>query len=160
MDLLLLILGIFFMMGGLAGCFIPGLPGAPLSYIGLLMLHITYRNHFSTQLLVVYFIAVIIVVLLDYLLPLLGSKWFGATRRGFIGSLIGLLAGVFLFPPFGIVVGPFVGAVIAELTGGMETRKAIKAGFGTFVGFLTGTLVELILCLFMTYHFIIEIIRI
>jgi uncharacterized protein len=130
-----------------------------LSYVGLILLHITERYHFTSQLLIIYFIAVIIVAVLDYVLPVLGSRWFGATRRGFIGSIIGLVLGLFFFPPFGIIVGPFAGAVIAEMSGGMEGRKAVRAGFGTFVGFLTGTLVELVLCLFMTYHFIMEIIR-
>ncbi|MGI8891824.1 MAG: DUF456 domain-containing protein [Bacteroidia bacterium] len=159
MDLLLIIIGVVLLLTGIAGCFIPGIPGAPLSYVGLLMLHITERYHLSSQLLIIYFIAVIIVAILDYALPILGSKWFGATRKGFIGSIIGLVAGIFLFPPFGIIIGPFAGAVIAEIINGMETKKAVKAGFGTFVGFLTGTLIELILCLFMTYHFIIELIR-
>jgi uncharacterized protein len=159
MDLLLIITGILFMLAGIAGCFIPGLPGAPLSYAGLIILHITERYHFSSQLLVIYFIVVVVVAVLDYVLPILGSRWFGATRKGFIGSIIGLVAGIFLFPPFGIIIGPFAGAVIAEKINGMETKKAFRAGFGTFAGFLTGTLIELILCLFMVYDYIMEIIR-
>lgn len=145
------------MLTGIAGCFIPGLPGAPLAYVALILLHITEKYQFSTQLLILYFIAVIFVVILDYVLPVIGSKFFGATKRGFWGSIIGLVLGIFFFPPLGIIIGPFAGAVIAEISGGMETRKALKAGLGTFIGFLTGTLVELILCLLMAYHFVLQI---
>lgn len=157
MDTLLIVTGIILMLTGIAGCFIPGLPGAPLSYVALILLQITEKYHFSTQLLIIYFIAGIFAVILDYVLPVIGSKFFGATKRGFWGSIIGLILGIFFFPPLGIIIGPFAGAVISEITGGMKTGKALKAGIGTFIGFLTGTLVELTLCLFMAYHFVVQI---
>ncbi|WP_321290050.1 DUF456 domain-containing protein [uncultured Sunxiuqinia sp.] len=144
MDYLLIFLGIVMMIAGLLGCMLPVLPGPPLSYIGMLLLHFSEKYQFSSNFLIGWAVVTIIVYLLDYLIPIWGTKRFGGSKRGIWGSIIGLMIGMFVFPPIGIIVGPFAGAVIGELSDGKQSKEAFRSGLGTFIGFLIGTLLKLI----------------
>ncbi len=158
MDYVLITLGVLFMIGGILGGVLPVLPGPPLSYVGLLLLHFTERYQFSTRFLVIWAVITVVVYALDYVIPAWGTKRFGGSKRGIWGSIIGLVIGLFFFPPFGIIIGPFLGAVIGELTSGKDSGSALKSGFGSFVGFLTGTLLKLITSGMMTWYFFKELI--
>ncbi|MDX8339611.1 DUF456 domain-containing protein [Draconibacterium sp. IB214405] len=158
MDILLIILGSIFIISGILGCVLPIIPGPPLSYIGLLILHFTERYQFSSKFLILWAIITVVVYALDYLIPAWGTKKFGGSKRGVWGSIIGLVIGMFFFPPFGIIIGPFVGAVVGELTAGKESKAALKSGFGSFIGFLAGTLLKLITSGMMTWYFVKELI--
>lgn len=153
MDFILITFGIILMISGILGCVLPIIPGPPLSYIGLLLLHFTQGFQFSARFLVVWGIITAVVYALDLIIPVWGTKRFGGSRRGIWGSMIGLILGLFFFPPFGIIAGPFVGAVLGELSSGQNTRAALKSGFGSFVGFLGGTILKLIASGMMTWYF-------
>ena len=173
MDILLIILGAICLLLGLIGCVAPVLPGVPLSYLGLLLLHFTDRVQFSWQFLVVWGVVVVVIQILDYFIPAWGTKQFGGTKYGVWGSTIGLFVGLFM-GPLGIVVGPFIGAVLGELiyfnrhpqTTLSETEqnknsnfnRALRAGFGSFIGLLTGTLIKVICCGVMIAYFVKELI--
>ncbi|HBL75398.1 MAG: hypothetical protein A2W90_04055 [Bacteroidetes bacterium GWF2_42_66] len=116
-------------------------------------------DQFSGRFLIIWAVVTIVVSILDYIIPAWGTKKFGGSKRGVLGSMIGLLFGLFLFPPFGIIIGPFVGAVLGEITGGKDNKAALKAGLGSFVGFLLGTLMKLIVSGMMAWYFIAEIIK-
>ncbi|QIA08235.1 DUF456 domain-containing protein [Draconibacterium halophilum] len=158
MDILLIVLGSIFIISGILGCVLPIIPGPPLSYVGLLLLHFTERYQFSSKFLIIWAILTTVVYALDYVIPAWGTKRFGGSNRGIWGSIIGLVIGLFFFPPFGIIIGPFLGAVIGELTAGKESGDALKSGFGSFMGFLAGTLLKLITSGMMTWYFVKEII--
>ncbi len=158
MDYVLIAFGILFIISGILGGVLPVLPGPPLSYVGLILLHLTERYQFSTKFLVIWGIITVVVYLLDYFIPVWGTKKFGGSKRGVWGSIIGLLVGMFLFPPFGIIVGPFAGAVLGELSGGKQSKEALRSGFGSFVGFLVGTLLKLIASGMMAWYFFVEMI--
>ena len=158
MDTFLIISGIILLLAGLAGCVLPALPGPPLSYIALLLLHFTGEHQFSSKFLIIWLIITAVVVILDYMVPVWGAKKFGASKRGVWGSIIGVVLGLFIFPPFGIIIGPFLGAVIGEMTTGKETGTALKAGFGSFAGFMTGMLLKLVASGMMTWYFFKELI--
>lgn len=157
MDYVLIAFGIICILAGIAGGVLPILPGPPLSYIGLLLLHFTSKYQFSTKFLVVWGIITVVVYLLDYLIPAWGTKKFGGSKRGVWGSIIGLLVGIVLFPPFGIIIGPFAGAVLGELSGGKQSKEALRSGFGSFVGFLLGTLLKLIASGMMAWYFFVKL---
>ena len=127
------------MLTGIIGSVAPILPGPPLSYIGLLMLQLLASPPFTTRFLVVMGIITAVV--------------FGGSSYGVWGSAIGLIVGL-IFPPFGLIIGPFAGAVAGELVAGKEFQPALKAGLGSFIGFLAGSLMKLLLCLFMAYFFV------
>ena len=102
-------------------------------------------------------VVTIVVQVLDSVVPIWGTKKFGGSKMGVWGSTLGLRVGLF-FGPWGIVLGPFLGAVVFELIDGKNTRLALKAGWGSFVGLMTGTILKLICCGLMTYYFIAELI--
>ena len=111
MDILIFATALLLSVLGLAGCIFPALPGAPLSYGALLLLHFTERAHFSGLQLIVWLLLVILLQVLDYLTPILGSKYSGGTQWGNRGCIAGSIIGIF-FMPWGIILGPFLGAVI------------------------------------------------
>jgi len=153
MDYFLITLGIISIISGIFGCVLPVLPGPPLSYAGLLLLHFSSKYHFSARFLIIWAIITAVVYALDYVIPAIGTKKFGGSKWGVWGSIIGLLVGLFFFPPLGIIIGPFAGAVIGELSSGKDSSAALKSGFGSFAGFMAGTLLKLIASGLMAWHF-------
>lgn len=154
MDILFIVLGIICLLAGLAGCFLPVLPGPPVAYIALWLLHFTDRAEFTVTQLVVWGLLVVLAQVLDYVTPMLGTRYSGGTRWGNWGCVLGTIAGIFLFPPWGILLGPFAGAFIGELLGGKAFGKAFKAGFGAFAGFLVSVVLKVALCGYFMYCFV------
>lgn len=147
MDILWTFIALLLSVGGIAGCVLPVLPGPPLSYAGLLLLHFTGVAHFSTPQLVVGLLVVIGLQVADYVTPILGSKYSGGTEFGNRGCMAGMLLGLF-FMPWGLILGPFIGAVVGELLGGRDFPHAIRAGIGSLIGFMLGTLLKVIVCFY------------
>ena len=153
MDILLIVLGLVCVVVGILGCFLPIIPGPPISYLGLLLVHWTERAEIDSNTLWIWAFVTIGVTALDYVVPIWGTKKFGGTKRGVWGSTIGLIVGLFFFPPFGIIIGPFVGAFLGEMSAGQDNKKALKAAFGSFLGFVAGTLLKLIVSGWMAWVF-------
>ena len=147
MDILLIVFAFLLLVAGIAGCVLPMLPGVPLAYAGMLLLHLTDKIHFTTHQLIIWLIVVIVLQVVDYITPLLGSKYSGGTSFGNRGCMAGTLLGLF-FMPWGVIVGPFIGAVVGEMLGGQDLSHAIRAGIGTLLGFLVGTLLKVIVCFY------------
>lgn len=157
LDIILIICGTILMITGIIGCIVPALPGLPLSYIGIILLHFTSKVDYSPLFLIIWAIIIIIVQILDYYVPIWGTKRFGGGKYGAWGSTLGIIVGLF-FPPFGIIIGPLIGAVIGELINNKDLSIALKAGIGAFLGFLAGTLMKLIVALILTFYFVKDII--
>ncbi len=153
MDIILIILGSLLILIGLAGCVVPIIPGPPLSYGGIILLHLTEKVQFEEKFLVTWGIIVAAVTIIDYMTPIWGTKKFGGTRRGTWGATIGLFIGLFFFPPLGIIIGPFAGAVIGELTHSEDMNKAIRSGLGSLLGFLIGTGLKFVVSGFLLFYF-------
>ncbi len=153
MDFILIAVGILCLFLGLAGCILPMLPGPPLSYAALLLLHATDRVQFSAVQLLAWLLVVVAVQVFDYFLPMLGSKYSGGSRWGTCGCLIGTVVGLF-FMPWGIVAGPFLGAFAGELLGGRETAQAFRSGIGSLLGFVFGTMLKCVVCGYFCWHFV------
>ena len=155
LEIVLIVLGAICLIVGLIGSILPALPGPPLSYAGILLLHFTERVDFTATQLVVWLILVLLTVLADYLLPVLGVKKWNGSKWGNIGCIIGTIAGIFLLPPLGIIICPFLGAVLGEiLFAGKKTPEALKAGFGAFIGFILGTILKLSVCGWFIFCFV------
>lgn len=156
---ILLVLSVLLMLAGIIGCFTPGLPGPALSYLAIILLHLSDYGMFSSSFLIQYAVLALIVMVLDYLLPIWGTKKFGGSKRGLWGAGIGLLLGIIFFPPVGIVVGPFIGALVGELTGGKEFVSAVRSSLGSLLGLLAGTVLKLIVTGLMVFYFVRELIE-
>lgn len=158
MDTILIITGIILLLTALAGCILPVIPGPPIGYISLLLLQFTDIKPFTFNFLLSIAAVVIIITVLDYLIPIWGTKKFGGSKSGTWGATIGLVLGLFLLPPFGIIIGPFLGAYIGELIAGRSNKEAIRSGIGSFLGFLAGIVMKLAITIVMVYNFIAAII--
>lgn len=157
MDIVWTVFGGILMLAGIIGCLLPFLPGPPLSYLGLLLLQIKETAPFTTKFLIIWAVIVIAITVMDYLVPIYGTKRFGGTKFGLWGCAIGLVAG-FWFGPIGIIAGPFLGALLGEWLGNRDSDQAFRAAIGSFVGFLFGTVLKLIASGIMTYYFIVSLI--
>ena len=149
MEITLLIIAGLCMLIGIIGCIVPGLPGTPIAYAGLWIAQVTERVDFSWQLLLTWGIVTVVVSVLDYVVPAWGTKRYGGTKYGVWGSTIGVIIGLF-FGAVGVIVGPLIGAVIGELLAGKEVEQALRAGWGSFIGLLCGTILKLVCCGLMT----------
>lgn len=152
MDIVLLILSILCALLGIAGCILPALPGPPLTYLGMLLLHWSGYVHFSTTTLIVWAVVTVVVGLIDFFLTPWMTRRFGGSKAAEWGSLLGLVAGFFIPLPFpvGPLFGPFLGALIAEkIVRNQSFEHSARAAFGSFLSFFVGTGIKLIICISM-----------
>jgi len=153
MDIFLIVTGIILLLAGIAGCILPFLPGPPLAYGSLILLQLSSLQPFSEKFLVIWAIVTTAVVLADYYIPVWGTKKFGGTKGGVWGATIGLIIGMFFFPPLGLIVGPFIGAFAGEIINNQDRNKAFRSALGSFIGFVAGTLMKLGISVVMGYYF-------
>jgi uncharacterized protein YqgC (DUF456 family) len=93
-------------------------------------------------------------MVLDYILPLAGARKFGSSKRGFWGAFFGMMIGLIFFPPFGLFIGAFIGAVAAELTAGKNQSEAFRAGWGVFMGTMAALAAKFFVSGLMTFYYI------
>ena len=135
MTTVVILLGLILSISGLIGCILPIIPGLPLSYVALLLLSFAKDwEPFSATFLIIMGAITGLMLFLDYVVPVVGAKKYGASKYGVWGSFIGMIIGIFVFPPFGLIIGGFIGAVVGELLAGKEGDNAVRAGIGVFLG--------------------------
>ena len=142
MDIFLLILGLILCLLGIVGSFSPIIPGPITSWFGLLVIHFSKLIPFDNQFLFITFLIAALIFALDLIIPILGLKKLGGSKKGLIGSTIGLLLGLFLAGPFGLLIGSFFGAISGEYVNNNSLKKSIKPAMGTFIGMAVGTTIK------------------
>ncbi len=148
------ILAILIILAGLVGTVVPALPGVPLIFAGLFLA--AWSNEFHTigwGTLSVLAILTLIAVLIDYLAAAFGAKRLGASSRACWGATVGAIVGMFFGLP-GIILGPFIGAVAAELAGGQGAKQAGRSGYGAWLGLVIGTAAKLSIAFLMLGIFV------
>jgi len=150
MDIFLLILGFLVALLGIIGSFLPVLPGPLTSWAGLLILHTTNFVPMNWTFLGITLGIALLIWIVDYFIPAMGTKKFGGTRYGVIGTMVGLVVGLLSPIPFGIIIGPFVGAFIGEMMHEKNSKKALNAAFGSFIGFLTSAFLKFVAAVIFT----------
>ena len=154
MEIVLIIISFLLVILGIVGSFIPIIPSPISGWLGLLILHQASFLEAQYYFLSITFAIAISVFILDYFIPSIGAKKFGGSNAGVIGSTIGLVIGIFLFGPIGILFGSFFGALIGELTVNINNmRIALLAAIGTLIGYLGGVLLKLSVSLFFLVEF-------
>tara|TARA_Y200000002_G_C22356593_1_gene527306 strand:+ start:68 stop:559 length:492 start_codon:yes stop_codon:yes gene_type:complete len=152
MDIFFVIIGIILCFVGIIGSFIPLIPGPITSFSGLLFLHLTTFVPFDFYFIIGCFTIAISVFMLDLIIPIIGLKKLGGTKKGLIGATIGLLLGFFI-GPIGLISGPFIGALSGELLNKNGIKKSIKASLGTLIGFLAGVAMKFLVSFVFTILF-------
>ena len=148
MEYFLLILGLLLMIVGIIGSLLPALPGPPISWVGILLLYFCPGMETNYWLLGITLLIAVVIGILDYIIPAKGTKYFGGSKYGIWGTNIGLVVGIFAPIPFGFLIGPFVGALVGELIyNSQEKGRAFKAATGSFIGFLAGTFMKVLVSL-------------
>ncbi len=142
-------LALVVMLVALIGTIVPALPGTPIA----LAAAVGHRLYFgdasvTNTVLVVLVLLTLLSLVFDFLASVVGAKKFGATWRGALGAVLGGIIGIFFSLP-GLILGPFVGAVLFELLGRQEFRKAAKAGTGAVFGLLLGVIGKVSICVLM-----------
>lgn len=153
MEIIWIIAGSLFIIAGIAGSFLPVIPGPPLSYVGLLLLQLTSPAPFSASFLIGWAVVVILVSSLEHLIPAIGSNRMGGTKYGFWGCVIGGVMGIFFFPPLGIIIGPMIGAFAGEILAGQNSDRALRAAMGSFIGFFVGTVIKVAVSFVLAFYF-------
>jgi uncharacterized protein YqgC (DUF456 family) len=145
-EVLLLSIGSLLLATGLVGCVLPVLPGPPLSFAGLLLQWAAFDFQADTYggitILVLGALSILVTVL-DFVAPAWGAKRYGASKVGVWGSVLGMLIGFVFFPPFGMLVGAFLGALGAEFVAGKAENDAMRAAWGVFIGTMAGVAMKL-----------------
>lgn len=157
MELLFLILGALLVLFGFIGSFLPVVPGLPISFLGILVMHWTIAP-FSSAFIWGWTLAIVLFSILDNFIPAWTSQKIGGTCYGFWGSLLGMIFGIG-FPPIGFIIGPLVGAFLGELIGGHGRDQAIKAAWGLFVGFMAAIGIKVVAALILCWYYGTELIQ-
>lgn len=156
MATLWIVLGFLLILTGLVGSILPAIPGPPIAFVGLWLQQLREPEPFTNRFLLMWVAIVLLVLVLDYYIPVWGTKKFGGSKFGMWGCTLGFLA-AFWLGPWGIIIGPFAGAFLGELLANQPQQKAIKAAFGAFLGFLGGSLIKIVVCLLMGYYLVVSI---
>ena len=153
-ETILIILGLLIAVVGLIGCIVPAIPGPPLNFLSLVILELAIDDAFSADFYLLWAGISIAVTVLDYILPIMGAKVYKASSFGIWGSIIGMILGILFFPPFGMILGLFIGAVLGELIAGKEEWEALKIGSVTFFASMLMIFIKLSVSGVMAYYFI------
>ena len=155
MDLFLILLGLILVILGIVGSVLPVLPGPITGWLGLLLLFLTKSVPMNYYLIGITLFIALTIFILDYLIPGIGAKRFGGSKKGATGASLGLIIGLIVPIPLGFVIGAFVGALIGELIHDpKDLKRAIRSAFGSFVGFLASTTMKLFTSLIFLIIFV------
>jgi uncharacterized protein YqgC (DUF456 family) len=158
MDIFLLTIGFLFVMLGLIGSFLPVLPGPLTSWLGLLILYFTSIVPMNYTFLGITLAIAILIWLLDYIIPAIGTKRFGGSTYGVYGTTIGLLIGLLSPIPFGVLIGAFLGAFIGEMLHDKKnTKRAFKASIGSLLGLITSATIKFTVALVYAVLFFMKV---
>lgn len=156
MEWVWIIIGIILCIVGIAGILLPFLPGPPIAYVGVILQQLRDPNPFTSKFLWIWAGIVVLTIVLDYFIPIWGTKKFGGTKYGVWGCTIGFLA-AFWMGPWGVIIGPLAGAFIGEYLANQHSQQAFKSALGSFTGFLLGSFLKMLVCFFMLYYIIVSI---
>jgi uncharacterized protein YqgC (DUF456 family) len=157
LNVAFIIFGLILAIAGMVGCILPIIPGPIVSFCALIILSwIKNWQIFSQTFLIIMGILTALLTMLDYVAPALGAKKFGASKRGLWGSAIGMIIGIFFIPPWGMIVGAFIGALVGELASGKSGGKALRAGWGILVGNILGIGLKLAFTAVVLFYYIKE----
>ncbi len=159
MNTVAVIITIVLILVGIAGTFVPILPGIPLIFVAIA----AYGWYDGFQVITASYLAVLaglalLSLFVDYLATYLGAKHFDSSKVGMWGAVLGGVAGIFIIPPLGLLICPWLGAILGELLQGHDLKKALRSGFGAVIGLFSGIVVKVIVGVAMLVSFLVILI--
>lgn len=150
MEILALVVFTLLLLIGTAGVILPVVPGVPLIALGgLIAAWLTDFSNLTLNHVAILVGLAILSQILEYASTVVGARYYGARRAGVWGSIIGSLAGLIWFPPFGFLAGAIIGAIVAEMIAGRAFGEAVRAGFGALIGTLGGIFAKVLIIIAM-----------
>ncbi|MHB1125493.1 MAG: DUF456 domain-containing protein [Bacillota bacterium] len=154
-NYLALSISMIIILAGIAGSFLPMLPGLPLVFTGMLVYGVIAGfNTVTGTFLLLMFMLALLGMSVEYWASAIGAKKFGASRLGVVGAVLGGIIGVITLGPVGVLVGPLVGTIVGEMIQGKDVQTAIRASLGALIGQLGGTFVQFVIGVVMTIMFL------
>jgi uncharacterized protein len=158
MDIALKVATIIVILLGILGAFLPFLPGIPVIFVAIA----AYGWYEGFQVITAPYLVVLagialLSMLVDYLSTFLGARYFDSSRYGMWGAVLGGLVGIFIFPPFGIIIGPWAGALLGERLQGHDWARAWRSGLGAVIGLFSGIAFKVALGVVMLVSFLVVI---
>ena len=154
MDIIFLITGLLLCLIGIVGSFLPIIPGPVTSWLGILLLNLTSAVEFNLNFVLITFTVAVSVGILDYIIPILGVKKLGGSRSGQIGTTVGLIVALVILGPIGIIIGPFMGALLGEMSTNKSFQDSLNPAFGSFIGVIAGSVIKFLISLsFLFFYF-------
>jgi len=149
MDIALYVLAALLIVGGMAGAVVPALPGIPMIFGGIwLTAAVDHYRHLGMWWLLLIGALGAAGVIIEFVASVLGARRVGASRLALWGASLGTLIGMFFSVP-GLLLGPFIGALLGELASGNSVLRSAHVGIGTWLGLLFGTLAKLVISFMM-----------
>ena len=148
------------MLLGLIGCFIPIIPSPITSWFGFLVLYLSSNVIIESDFLIFTLVISILIFLADFILPMLTAKKFGGSKKGVLGTGIGLFLGFFIMGPSGVLVGACIGSILGELLNNTNGNKIILGAIGSIFGILSGIFLKLLVGLVFLLIYLEKIVRI
>ena len=147
------VIAVILALAGIVGCFLPVIPGPPLSWGALLLLYFFGNGEMSLKFLLIWLGITIVVTILDYVVPAQFTRLTGGSKAAGRGALVGLLLGLIFFPPWGMIAGAFLGALLAEVfINRSSVADSVKPALGSFAGFFFGTFIKLVASVLMMWQ--------
>ena len=154
MDIILFVSGLILCLIGITGSFVPVIPGPFISWLAILIINLTDAVEFNLNFVLITLSVAVAIGLIDYLIPIIGVKKLGGSKSGQVGTFIGLVLAIIIIGPFGILVGPFIGAIIGEMANNKSFSESLKPAFGSLVGIVAGTIIKFCLTFSYLYFYV------
>ena len=152
LDIGLIAVASLLLLIAVIGCIIPGLPGTPLGWLGMLTVYFCPASNLTVRTLIISAAVCVAAELINFFVPSFFTKKAGGSKTGSWGATIGVFLGILTANPVGILLGPFAGALIGELMyDNSNFKRALKAACFSFLGFITGTGLRIIVCAFFIF---------
>ena len=158
MEILLLIVAICLSFIGLIGSVVPALPGAPLNFVAIVILYFLKDGLISEGIMVFFGILTVVAVLVDYVLPAIKAKKFGASRHGILGFFVGMILGFIVLSFVGMMIGAVIGAIFGELMSGKRPESALGSGLAAIWGIVLAMAVKFAIASVMAIYFFVKLI--
>lgn len=154
-DIIFIALGAIMIIVGIIGCVVPGMPGTPLCWGALMLGYFVQWADVAIPALIIFGVLTLAVEILNNFVPSFFTKKSGGSKAGANGATVGVILGVFTGNIIGILLGPFIGALVGELIHDhSQFKTALKSAWFSFLGFLTGSGLRLIVSLSIVVYYI------